>query len=394
MEKINITLEINVKDYPMLNNFKNDAKQNIIEEIFKTGYNIHFPSLEKIEQNHQYHELLGQINNSEISEKLTCLETNLIKLIGISSNSSKKGELAENLLEQIVKDRYGDIKFESKCKTPHSGDAWVYLPDDKIIMFESKNYTTTVNKDEIIKLQSDMINHHIKWGVLVSFNSTIQGMKELDFHTFLHNNETYSIIMISNLSTDYHKLDLGLQIIRKLMVKFDNSCNFPWIINDITQNLNELNQIVKKNYMLRDSYYIMEKDIQRILSNYHVVLRDYQYDLDQKIIEIINKIQSTTDVSIKYNKIENYSDILSKYQTKKISPLIVRIVDLCQFKNYTLKDNNDDVWSIINNKEELIGNIKIQIKKILININDISLIFIIGNDKQIVQNLEIIKSFL
>jgi hypothetical protein len=99
--------------------------------------------------------------------------------------------MAEILLENIVNERYGDIKFVSKSQTPHSGDAWLYLPDDKIIMLESKNYTSTVNKDEVIKLQSDMITHNITWGILVSFNSMIQGMKELDFHTFLHNHEWY-----------------------------------------------------------------------------------------------------------------------------------------------------------------------------------------------------------
>lgn len=392
MSKINISFDINIEEYPILNNFTDEAKQNIIMEIFKTGYNIHFPSLDKIDENHQYNEILCKINNSDISDKLSSLETSLTKLIGITSNSSKKGEIAEILLENLINDRYGDIKYESKSKTPHSGDAWLYLPDNKIIMLESKNYATTINKDEINKLQLDMITHNIKWGVLVSFNSMIQGMKELDFYTFLHNNETFSIIMISNLSTDYHKLDLGLQIIRKLMLKFDNQSNFPWIVNDISQTLNELNEIVKKNYSLRDSYYNMEKDIQKVLSNYHVFLRDYQYDLERKINEIINKIQATTKKSIEIKKPEiNYKDILDKYQTKKILPLIVRLVDICQNKSCSLVEN-DDTW-IIKNKE-IIGYVKVQIKKMIININDISLTFNIDNDKEIKQNFEIIKNLI
>lgn len=390
-----INFEINLNEYPVLNKFTTESINNIIHEIFKTGYNIHFPSIDKIEQNHQYNELLTKINNSEITNKLSSLEINLSKLIGISSNSSKKGEIAEIILENIVNDRYGDIKYESKSHTPHSGDAWLHLPDNKIIMLESKNYTSTVNKDEILKLQSDMINHNLKWGILVSFNSIIQGMKELDFYTFLHNNETYSIVMISNLSMDYHKLDLGLQIIRKLMLKFDNLNNFPWIINDISQNLNELNQIVKKNYILRDSYYNMERDIQKILSNYHICLRDYQHDLEQKINELIYKIQATTDKSIKIKKSDiNYQEILDKYQTKKVLPLIVRLVDLCQTKLWNITFNeNDDNW-IIKNHEEIIGYVKIQIKKMIININDISLIFNIGNEKENKQNFDIIKLIL
>ena len=382
-----INIEINNDEYPMLNNFNDETRDNIIKQIFKTGYNIHFPSLDKIEENKQYNELLSKITNPEISNKLSSLESSLSKLIGISSNSSKKGEIAEILLENIVNERYGDIKFESKSQTPHSGDAWLHLPDNKIIMLESKNYTSTVNKDEIIKLQSDMITHNIIWGILVSFNSMIQGFKELDFHTFLHNNQTYSIIMISYLSSDYHKLDLGLQIIRKLILKFDNFINFPWIISDISQNLNDLNNIVKKNYSLRDSYYSMEKEIQKILSNYHVFLRDYQYELELKINEIINKIQFTTNKSIKVKKNINYQDILDKYQNKKILPLIVRLLDLCKNKSLVLICD-DDNWEI-KIKNEIVAFVKIQLKKIIININEICLTFNIGNEKDIKQNFDI-----
>jgi len=381
----NLLLEINLNNYPLLSNIKDDLQQTIIKNIFDTGYNIHFPqiNINDITNN-------NEILSLEISNKLDNLESSLSKLIGISSNSAKKGEMAELILEKLINDRYGDIKFENKSQTPHSGDAWLYLPDDKIIMLESKNYTNTVNKDEVIKLESDMITHNIKWGVMVSFNSMIQGMKELDYHTFIHNNETYSIIIICNLSNDYHKLDIGLQIIRKLMLKTSENDNFPWIIKDITQNLNELNDVMKKNYLLRDSYYLLEKEIQKILSNYHVLLRDYQYELEQSINKTIDKIKTTTNKSIIINQDIKYDDIIEKYQTKKIFPIINRLIDLCQNKNWELNNEDNDNW-IIKNKQEIIGNIKIQIKKMIVNINDISFIFNIGSDKEIKQNFDLIN---
>ena len=48
--------------------------------------------------------------------------------------------------------RYGDIQFEKKNHIPHSGDAWLYLPDDKIIMIESKK--RSVFKCECIRVLS------------------------------------------------------------------------------------------------------------------------------------------------------------------------------------------------------------------------------------------------
>jgi len=404
MGLIEFTLKLDEKEYPMLNNFKKKELDKYLLKIFKTGYQIHFPSNDKIEQQLEHNELLerietikeelkDQINNSEIGDKINSLESSLTKLIGLSSNSCKKGNFGENVLEEIFSKRYGDIQFDRKSQVAHSGDAWLYLPDGKLIMLESKNYSTTVNKDEINKLQSDMINHHIKWGILASFNSSIQGMRELDLHTFNHNNETYFIIMISNLSADIHKLDLGLQIIRKLILTMNDLPQFPWVIKDISQSLNELNQIVLKNYFLRDSYYNMERDVQKSLSNYHIILRDYQYDIEIKIKEIISKITETMNTSIENNK-NNYQLIMDKYHDKKILPIIVRLVDIIQNKKWIINYDNETSDWIIESKGIEMGKVKIQTKKAIINIpsNDLTLNLHLGKDKENKQNLEIIKS--
>ena len=79
------------------------------------------------------------------------LNTTLHKLIGISSNSTKKGCFAEGILENTFKNRYGDIRFEQTALTSHSADAWLHLPDKDIIMLESKNYTNVVSKKELEK---------------------------------------------------------------------------------------------------------------------------------------------------------------------------------------------------------------------------------------------------
>ncbi len=405
---IELTIKLDDKEYPMLNNFKKKELDKYVLKIFKTGYQIHFPSKDKIEQQVEYNELLerienikdelkDEINSSEIGDKINSLETSLTKLIGLSSNSCKKGNFGENVLEEIFNTRYGDIQFERKSSVAHSGDAWLYLPDGKTIMLESKNYTSTVNKDEIIKMQSDMINHHIKWGILTSFNSMIQGMRELDFHTFSHNNETYFVIMISNLSTDIHKLDLGLQIIRKLIRTIDDLPQFPWILKDINQSLSELNQIVQKNYCLRDSYYIMERDIQKSMSNFHVLLRDYQYDIENKVEEIISKVKDTMSTSMKENikiKENEFQQMIDKYQDKKILPIIIRFVDVVQNKKWDLNYDEDASDWILQFKGKEMGRVKIQTKKAIINIpsNDLTLNLHLGKEKENKQNLEIIKS--
>ena len=403
MAFLNIGLKLNKKQFPLLDSFKKKDMGDLLLKIFSIGYDIYFPSNENIQKQIVHNQLLEKINsikdemkeemnNSDISIKLSSLESTLTKLIGLSSNSNKKGNFGENVLEEVFAQRYGDIKFERKSSQAHSGDAWLYLPDDKIIMLEIKNYTTTVNKDEVAKLRSDMINHHIKWGVLASFNSNIQGMKEMDYYTFTHNKEIYSVVMISNLSTDIHKLDLGLQIIRKLMSQIDTIDQFPWIVKDINSSLLELDMIVQKNYMLRDDYYSLERDIQKSLSSYHTRLRDYQYEIETKTSEIIGKIKSTMNDSI--NKESDYKNILDKYQDKKILPIIVRLIDVIQKHKWNIII--DDICDyIIKTKDNItIGTIKIQAKKAIINIinNDLTLNLHLGKEKENKQNLDIINS--
>ena len=417
---MNITININLLDYPVLNNFKDDELNRIINEIIKTGYNLHFPSFDNIKEKVEFNDVLKLVDNTktelikylvdikenfkdnienlEINNKIDCLEKSLNKLIGISNNSYKKGNIGENILEELFSQRYGDITFERKNSTPHSGDAWLYLPDNTIIILESKNYLTTVNKEEINKLEFDMINNNIKWGILISFNSLIQNMKEFDYYTFNHNNQTYSIIAISNLSQDIHKLDLGLQIIRKLILNFNNEKQFPWVVSNINNHLTELNNIIHKNYLLRDNYYLMEKEIQKSLSNYHILLRDYQYEIQTKISEITKQIQSTMIESTIINFEDNCKIIIDKYKDNKLINMLEKILDCLKNKNYITKINDNDIDIIKKdlNEDVYIFKIKVLIKKIIINIceNDNLITFNVNKIKENNKNLDYFNKLL
>lgn len=395
--KINIVL--NDDDFKMLKILKKKESEEIYTKIFKIGYDILFPSSEKIKQNMEYFELHQNIENlkndlkkSNLTYKIDELEMSLNKLIGISTNSYKKGEFAENLLEDLIKTRYGDIIYEKKNNTNHSGDAWLHFPDNKIIMLESKNYTSIINKEEINKLESDMITHNIKHGILISFNSGIQGMKELDIHRFINNNINYYIIMISNLTNNIPKLDLGIQILRKIMNTFNDINNFTWIEKDISKNLNELNLLIQKNYILRDNFYLMEKEINKLLSTYHTNLRNYQYDIDNKINQIIKNINLTLNKSSD-NSNDIFNDILKKYNNYKTFTIISKIIDICISKKWFIL-NQDDYYIIYNVKDSYNNiTLKIQNKKIILNIlsNSIVLYFDINNTKQHLINLELLK---
>ena len=137
-----IKLNIVKSEYSSLFKIKPEELNTTIFSIFDTGYNIMFPKPITVDNtNYEYLQIVNKldslknnINNDTLNNKITLLENSLEKLIGLSSSSAKKGELAENILENIFNSRYGDIEFKNMSQTSHSGDAWLYLPDNKIIM--------------------------------------------------------------------------------------------------------------------------------------------------------------------------------------------------------------------------------------------------------------------
>ena len=370
---MSLTLTINEEDYPQI--FKLYKKDRIkkLESIFKTGYDIHYPKFDD-NSNLEYHAILQSIDeikntsNNNMDSKFSELIESIHKLTGINNNSSKRGEVGENMLEEIFKKRYGDIVYENKAKTPHCGDAWLHLPDKKMIMLEIKNYTHRVGKEEVDKKEFDMKTNHIKFGIFVSLSSQVQNRKDLDFHTFNHTGETYMVVIISNLGDDIIKLDLGLQIIRELAGNFNDMKQFKWIQNDITKSLNELDIIIQKNYKLRDNYYLMSNNVRSSMDLFYNQLRDYQYEINIKAQEIIDKVKNTMSNSKNSNKIKNISNthLLKEFKkNKKMFPILSSLLDtVSNIGDMTIEQTKDPtVFTLLKSKEKL-GTFKIKSKKV------------------------------
>ena len=404
-----ITLTINSNDYPMLQSLKKKNRDKILIDIFKTGYTIYFPNKDKTLEKQDYEEIkssisslrdeiidsdligIGDIIVSKINERIEPLNNSLTKLLGLQTASSKKGELAENIIYNAFVTRYTDIIYEDKSNVPHSGDAWITLPNNMIIMIESKNYTTTVNKSEVEKMEYDMKYNNIRYCLFLSLNGSIQGFRDMDFHTFSHNGENYFALMISNLSNNIDKLDLAFNMM-KILIEFSKMPDkFPWIQKKIHDGLDKINEIVSKNHILRDNFYVLEKSVQSSLDLYHKDLRNYQYELEEYMKSLMKEIKSTIAESIDGNDYAIH-DILTIYKGKKVFFILSQILDIFENKQVILKSTNENKYNIIKTNDN-IGVIDIQLKKIIINLfsNQLNLVFIPSNVKENNDNFEILN---
>ena len=116
-----LTLTIDEEDYPEIFRLYKKDRDKKIRDIFNTGYNIHFPNVSDHNKKLEYYTILNSIEEIKTSSgfgsdsRLDELLQSIQKLTGIGNNSSKKGEVGENMLEEIFKKRYGDILFENKA---------------------------------------------------------------------------------------------------------------------------------------------------------------------------------------------------------------------------------------------------------------------------------------
>ena len=371
----NYTIEFNVEesDYEMLFKLKKRDRDKLIPRLFKAGYNFYFPNNNLNKSNSDLlsivNSLKGDLISPDISLKIESLEESLSKLIGLGSNSSKKGAFAELLLEDMIKKRYGDIDFQDTSEKPKCGDAWLTFPDNKIVMLESKNYTSTISNDELSKMERDMIENNILWGIFVSWNSNLQGKREFDFHNFNHHGKKFFIVTLSNLAKDDSRLDLAIQVVRKLRNNIENSEKFPWLIDNISNDLDEFNEIVNLNYKLRDAFENTENEIKKNLANFYTILREYSFKLNNKAQQIIDKIQTTMTSSLSID-LDISKDLIIKYKDKKVLDILTLFLDNIKKINWILKeiDGQLNIYKIINSEETLIGKLKIQNKKILLTL--------------------------
>ena len=107
-----LTLTISEEDYPQIFKLYKRDRDKKIEEIFKTGYNIHFPNVKDHNKQLEYHTILKSIedmknvvstdsySSSGMDSRLEELFESIKKLTGIGNNSSKKGEIQSILVKK------------------------------------------------------------------------------------------------------------------------------------------------------------------------------------------------------------------------------------------------------------------------------------------------------
>ena len=415
IEKINsknIILNLSLEKYPLLNTIKKEELDKFVLKVFDYGYNILYPeltdeikyksqleALSKKEIIDSINVLKNEINDNAVDEKIEYLSQILEKFLGLSNNSNKKGEITEDIIYQIFTSKYKDLSYEKTRHIPHSGDGILIFPNKLKTLVEIKNYSTTIKKEEVEKFEYDMKFNNINFGIFISLKSSIQGHSQLSYNKMIHNNKEYHMVFVSHVNEELSKIDAALLVLNKLFElenKDIKKNNIEWIHSQINNHFKELIKISEKTSFLKDNYLDMESTIKSSLNNYYNILRDYQYEIDQKINEIWTKMNQD------FGKIEkelidqtNFDKILEINKDDKCFYILTKIFDEMKKYNLYLIDINSKLWSIKYKNEE-IGEMKKTKSKIVISLNNpsIDIIFIKNKDDQNDQNIKFLQIIL
>jgi hypothetical protein len=337
----------------------NKTKEEILQKI-NIENQLTCSKLENLET------LLSSLN---LNDKVNNLEEIVNKLFGISNNSSKRGEVSEELIYDFLSEKFKDYCYDKKNHIAHSGDGELISPSNLKCLVEIKNYTNSVTSKEIEKFVYDMAYTGNTFGLFISLQSNIVTKKGIQFDVYVKEGIKRYCVFVSNTFDELSRVESAVYILEnifKFQKHFEADKGLLTIIsNKINSNLGELNEIVEELSSMKQKYLDMETNIKKQLDNYYYLIRDTEIKVKNKVDYITNN--TITDLQ----QLENTStckdqwDIVSEELSDKIKPLFHKLTEVFS-KNGFVPNKNNKLIKIFKN-EELEYQIKVMKDKLLLH---------------------------
>ena len=202
------------------------------------------------------------LDSHNISHKINSIDTTLNLLHNtFTSNSSKKGEFAENILFNNLIKAFPSSDVTNTSQTPNCGDIMIKKEGKPDVLIDSKNFQTNVPKIDLEKFYRDCELNNCS-GILCNVNSGIANkdhfqvdIQDSRIYVYIANHEfdntffqlAVKIIyhiheIIKNNKTNIIEIDKELFERIKIEFNFYNQ-SFKQHLNIIKQNITSLEQL-------------------------------------------------------------------------------------------------------------------------------------------------------
>lgn len=349
----NINVSISKNKYKLLDKIGEDKLEYVIDEIFELGYSQYMKNFIKSDLVNEF-----QLQSYPIQTNSSKLINNITE----SKFSTLKGSMGEDLVMDIIIDKFNNMCVDNTSKIPHSGDIQVRLPSGNLIIVEVKNYNKTIDQEQIDKLKFDMMFNNVRGAIFISLNSGIVGKKKFDLEIFKHNSNDCYILF---LPYSMHKIIPD----KKNMISHTD-------MNDSIYNLSikiEYGICVIQNILDKSTYIINNKNISNadldfMVSQFNLIYGEFK-TIKNSMRKLDENIRKSLD-SHKNTIIEFENNIVSKINNLIGTKLYSQDIFNYEKKNIKIKKNNSNSYDILIN-DILLGRI-IKIENsydVLINFN-------------------------
>ena len=254
-------------------------EQNKLEDLLKTCISIGLKSIQMSEVNMDCHSYLDPIRDivsdsvEDHKEKLFTIEDKLNDILHIKTNSSRKGQLSEDLCRSLLTRQYPQWSFIDVSQEGYNADCRAFETPVGQILYEFKSYDHNVNRDQISKFVRDLEHTNIKYGIFVSNTSGIVGKKNIEWQII--NNKL--IIFVSNMGLSGYGCILGTELLLSLL--------------DINILDKDRNWLLYQNYEVEDLVKNISESIDSLRDNIESYTKHRELINEQRI-----KINQSIDI--------------------------------------------------------------------------------------------------
>ena len=213
---------------------------------------------ERIQHNMNDIKSMNIINTEMQKELSSTLSSHFNKY----NNSSLKGQIAENHIEELLSCIYPSSNITKTVKESRSGDLILNRRNMEPILFEIKNYSSNVPINEINKFIRD-INEHNMSGIMISISSGIANKNNFQIDITKNNN---ICIYVHNMNYDREILKLSIDIIDNLGPKLKQHKGDITISPETIEQINNEYQtfMLKRDMAISGVKELAKKSIQYI----------------------------------------------------------------------------------------------------------------------------------
>lgn len=250
-----------------------------LEDLLRATISIGLKSIQMSEVNMNCHSYIDPIKDimekstENHKEKLFEIDDKLNDLLHIKSNSSRKGQLSEDLCRSLLNKQYPQWSFMDVSQEGYNADCRAYETPVGQILYEFKSYDYNVNRDQITKFIRDLEHTNIRYGIFVSNTSGIVGKKNIEWEII----NDKLVIFISNMGLSGYGCILGTELLLSLIE-----------INILDKDNNWL---LYQNYELEDLLNNISFNIDSLRNNIESYTKHRELINEQRI-----KINSSIDI--------------------------------------------------------------------------------------------------